>query len=106
MDSKSFSELFWSALESPDLNTYLSEKSQTTGKGGENPETIRKIYEIAHMSVKDLLSWSGMTNGELSRRFCIPIRTVQNWAIGMRECPAYVRLMMAELLGYIDVPKK
>lgn len=103
MDSKSFSELFWSALEYTDLDTYLSEKAQPSK---ENFAALRKIYEIAHMSVRDLLTRSGMTNGELSRRFCIPIRTVQNWAIGMRECPAYVRLMMAELLGYIDVPKK
>jgi hypothetical protein len=52
-------------------------------------------------SVLDLLEASGMTRRQLSERFNIPLRTVQNWCVPgneHRECPVYVRQMMQEIL--------
>ena len=47
---------------------------------------------------RDFLEEFGLTQTKLSRKFGIPLRTVQNWALGARKCPSYVRLMMAKLL--------
>lgn len=59
--------------------------------------------EIAAIPFRDLLQAMGMTQAECSRRFSIPLRTIQNWVSDVpgnhRDCPAYVRLMMAEITG-------
>ena len=55
--------------------------------------------EILAVPFRDLLKAMDLTQTECCRRFEIPLRTVQHWANGDRECPPYVRLMMAELTG-------
>lgn len=41
--------------------------------------------------VKDL---SGLSLAEFSRRYGIPVRSLENWSAGSRECPLYlVRLL-------------
>ena len=59
--------------------------------------------EILTVPFRDLLKAMDLTQAECSRRFEIPLRTIQNWAatspVAYRECPSYVRLMMAELTG-------
>lgn len=57
--------------------------------------------ELLALSFRDLLSMAGLSQSECSRRFHIPLRTVQNWARGENTCPSYVRLMMAELTGLL-----
>lgn len=55
--------------------------------------------EIAALPFRDLLKALGMTQTGCSRRYDIPLRTVQHWAAGDRDCPPYVKLMIAELAG-------
>lgn len=55
--------------------------------------------EIAALPFRDLLLAMELSQTACSRRFEIPLRTVQHWATGDRECPVYLRLMMAELIG-------
>lgn len=50
------------------------------------------------MTFQDLLDRSGMRMTELSARFGIPYRTLQDWKSGVRKAPQYVIDMMAELL--------
>ena len=33
---------------------------------------------------------SGMSRTEFAKHFEIPYRTVQNWELGLRECPDYL----------------
>ena len=58
---------------------------------------LRRIWIAARAPFREFLGEIGLTQTQLSRRFCIPLRTVQSWALGERECPAYVRLMMEEI---------
>ena len=39
-----------------------------------------------------------MTHKQLSERFGIPKRTIEDWSRGARKCPEYVVNMMMELL--------
>ena len=64
------------------------------------------IYQVSHMTMLDLLSASGLTKAAFSRRFLIPLRTVENWVSGIRPCPIYVRLMIADLLGLVTVERR
>lgn len=60
------------------------------------------IWEAYHMTIRDLRTAAGLSRMEFSRRFRIPIRTIENWectGANSRECPVYVRLLIAEALG-------
>lgn len=49
-------------------------------------------------TVKWLCEFYGISQTELSRKYGIPLRTVQDWYAERRTPPAYVVNMMQELL--------
>ena len=108
MNDKKFCLIWNDALKSDDSDAFISEWSLSSMWGDQDDDGIAKIaagigniWDVAHMSVRDLCSRVGIGQSELSRRFCIPLRTVQNWCGGQNPCPPYVVLMMARLLGVI-----
>ena len=46
------------------------------------------------MTFKELREGSGMTRGQFAEYFEIPYRTIQNWELGLRECPEYLLKLM------------
>lgn len=66
-------------------------------------EQFRTLWHVANDPFKVLLDRMGLTQTECSRRFCIPFRTVQNWAGEVRSAPPYLRLMMAEAVGLLRI---
>lgn len=42
------------------------------------------------MNFKEIRELSGMNLKQFSEYFNIPYRTVQNWDLGLRQCPEYV----------------
>ena len=50
------------------------------------------------LNVKEICIKYGLSQTELSRKFSIPLRTVQDWYAGKRKPPIYVLSMMEELL--------
>lgn len=46
------------------------------------------------MDFKDLIENSGMNTTQFAEYFEIPYRTIQNWKLGLRECPEYVLKLM------------
>lgn len=59
---------------------------------------LRKVWMGVNTPFRDFLAAFGITQTQLSRRFGIPIRTIQDWAGERRHCPIYVRKLMATLL--------
>ena len=55
-------------------------------------------------TIKEICAEYGLSQIELSRRFDIPYRTVQDWCRGLRVPPEYVVRMIEELLkrGYVN----
>lgn len=51
------------------------------------------------MNFNNLMTKYKMNIKQLSDRFDIPYRTVQNWASGQRECAEYIIKMMDEILS-------
>lgn len=45
---------------------------------------------MTQMTFKELREGSGMNRGQFAEHFGIPYRTVQNWELGLRECPDYL----------------
>lgn len=60
---------------------------------------LENIWNVAHMSVKDICKEAGQTQRQLATRFCIPKRTIEDWCWGVSKCSDYTRLIMAECLG-------
>ena len=109
MTDKQFYLIYTEALASADRDAFVSDWSLSTTFGDtfdvdddaiiSRTEEIGKIWDAAHMSVQDLCDRAGIGQIELSRKFCIPLRTVQNWFGGQNRCPQYVVLMMSRLLS-------
>ncbi|MBD5556835.1 MAG: hypothetical protein HDQ95_16220 [Roseburia sp.] len=108
MNDKLFRKLWEDALVQPNLELYIGEYgypewyNEIVGRDDEEElseeelsevvRTLTAIHEVAHMSVRDIISEAGMTLQAFSDRFCIPLRTVERWAAGERECSSHQRL--------------
>lgn len=80
------------------LSSAFPEESDITVTASE----LILIWDAYHMTIRDLRTAADLSRMDFSRRFCIPIRSVENWECNgpnSRECPTYVRLLIAEALG-------
>lgn len=106
MKDKDFFAIWCNALKVGDRDAFISNRSLSSifvdSDNGKNmADEIGKIWDVAHMTVRDLCNRADIGQSELSKKFCIPLRTVQNWCGGQNQCPPYIVLMMARLLGII-----
>lgn len=53
------------------------------------------IFTMAHGGFRAVRELSGYTIKAFAFRYGIPIRTVENWSMGARECPEYVWRLIA-----------
>lgn len=65
---------------------------------------LGQIWDAAHRTVPEIAKAAGLSNRKLAERFCIPYRTVEDWAAERRESPLYVRLMLQQCLGLLPAP--
>lgn len=111
MTYETYRNLVSDALNAENEEMFIAEQgwADWMDEYGEDTDRIagdmRNIYQVSHMTMLDLLSASGLTKAAFSRRFLIPLRTVENWVSGIRPCPIYVRLMIADLLGLVTVER-
>ena len=112
MTYKQYSTCVTDAQKYTDREAYISDLALSS-MWGDLPEddiptarveAIAKIWDAYHKSVKDIAAEAGMTQRELAERFCIPLRTVEDWCAGKRTPPDYVRVMMQERLGIFRPP--
>lgn len=64
-------------------------------------EPLLALWHVANDPFRALLERMGLTQTQCATRFCVPLRTVQDWAGDRREAAPYLRLMMAELTGVV-----
>lgn len=62
---------------------------------------LHVLWHVKNDPFRSFLDCMGLSQSECSRRFCVPLRTVQGWTLGERSCPPYIRLMMAEITGIL-----
>lgn len=108
MKSDLFYQLFYAALKSENMDEFVAEN----GAGGKMErecdmdtaiDQMREIWLMAHMTVADLRKTTGLSQTKFGLRFCIPQRTIEGWERGKCECKPYIRLMMAEILGLVNI---
>lgn len=106
MTDKAFYTLWGAALESSDRDFFISEWSTSSifPEDADLLETanyVGQVWDVAHMSVRDICTAAGLTQIALATKFCIPRRTVEDWCTGRRPTKDYDRLMMARLLDLL-----
>lgn len=112
MENKTLSLLWAEALTSDDCDRYVAEWSTSSIWGNMEDLTdddlltaavkLTQIWELAHMTVKEICKKANLSQSALADRFCIPRRTVEDWCRGLRTPPDYIRFMMALLLELLN----
>lgn len=65
---------------------------------------LRGIYAAVSRPVREIVSTTGLSQAAFAERLCIPLRTVEDWCRGLRDCPVYVRLLIQQALGQYTPP--
>lgn len=109
LDDKTIDLLICEALQFDDEDRYLSEWATSslfdTGHDDQDPDysgilnLLHAIYRAAHITVREIRTHTGLTQAAFALRYHIPKRSVENWEGGIRSCPDYLRLMLAQLTG-------
>lgn len=60
---------------------------------------LGELWDVAHMSIREIRAFSGLSQHAFSDRFCIPNRTLEDWEGSRRSCPDYLRLLLAQAVG-------
>lgn len=112
MNDKLFNELYGAALAANDKTAYVSdwalssiwEDDPTSEIPPERIGQLEGIWDVAHLSIRDIRGHLGLTQVEFSQRYCIPCRTIGNWETGSSACPSYLRLLLIESAGLYKRP--
>ena len=109
-----FYVLFGAATKEQDRGRYIAEWSSSSVfypdenspdiDAGELTEALENIWDVAHMSTRDIRQHMGLTQAAFAERFCIPRRTIEGWESGGKD-KQYVVLALAELAGMLKVKR-
>ena len=108
MTDKLFYKLWQDALAQPDKELYIAEYGypdwfdEISSDPAELIDKLDQIHTVAHMSVREILKRAGLSQAAFAIKFCIPLRTVEDWATQKRKCSDYVRLAFCRQLGFIN----
>mgnify|MGYP004456718417 FL=1 len=97
-----------------DVDSYLSDVATSTiwgkGFGGEDvpipAERIRElsdIYAAVNRGMKEIVSFTGLSQAGFAERFLIPLRTVESWCMGTRPCPLCWKMLLQQAVGLLKL---
>ena len=98
-----FRDLWQKAQKAPDADSFAKSCDFPGSDLAPVKDQLSRLWHVAHDDFRDLLKAMQIRQTEMATHFCIPLRTVQGWALGERECSGYIRLMIAEATGYITL---
>ena len=112
LNCHNFYILFTAATKEQNRNRYIAEWSTSSifYPEPENPDidanelvdSLGNIWDVAHLTVRDIRQHLGLTQAAFAERFCVPRRTVEGWE-ARRTTPPYVVLLLAESAGMLKV---
>ena len=113
MTDKQFNILWDDALTAQNREAYVSDWSLSPvwGDGPEADappariEMLTQLWDAAHLSVRDIRVHTGLSQRAFATRYCISRRTVENWESGSRQCPDFIRLLLAQICGCYRRPE-
>lgn len=110
MTDKLFCTLFAAALAAADRDAFVSDWSLSSGwvDAADIPADciaeLGHIWDAAHLTIRDIRQHTGLSQAAFAMRYCIPTRTLEDWERGVRSCPDYLRLLLAQAAGLYTRP--
>lgn len=115
MIDKLFCTLFSAALAAADRDAFVSDWSLSSVWGdapapdadipAERIDTLERLWDVAHLTIRDIRQHTGLSQAAFATRYCIPTRTLEDWERGARSCPDYLRLLLAQATGAYQRPR-
>lgn len=112
---RDFYTLFGAATTEQDRERFISEwSSSSIFYPGENvpdinaddlADALGNIWDVAHLTTRDIRQHLGLTQAAFAERFCIPRRTVENWERKGGHIPTYNILAYADITGMLKVKR-
>ena len=105
MTDQQFYTTFGAALTDQDRDAFVSDwaLSSIWGDGEDIPperiDELARLWDAAHMAIRDIREHTGLSQAKFATRYCIPLRTIEDWERGARKCPNYLRLLLAQATG-------
>ena len=106
--------LFTAATKEQDRDRYIAEWNSSSifypNSGspdidaGELADALGNIWDVAHLTTRDIRQHLGLTQAAFAERFCVPRRTIENWEY-KNKIPTYYILALAELVGLLKVKR-
>lgn len=111
MTREQYSFAVTEAAEYTDLDTYLTDVAMSTvwGNAPDVPipqrqlDDLTAIFAAVHRTTRDILDLTGLSQASFAKRYVIPRRTFQDWVLGVRACPLYLRLLLQQSEGLLQV---
>lgn len=94
MDDRIMSILWKAAKEQPDRDLFVAEFAP-------RQISVSRLAEIHHVvwtPFREIVQQAGMTQRAFAEHFCIPLRTVEDWARGVGAPPIWVKKLIVEKL--------
>lgn len=109
---KLFYTLFAEAIATADRDAFVSDWSLSSAWGdtpdvdipADRLDMLGQLWDVAHLTIKDIRAHTGLSQAAFATRFCIPRRTVEDWERGARSCPDYLRLLLTQAVGLYTRP--
>lgn len=112
-----FYVLFGAATTEQDKFRYIAEWSSSSiffPEGEDSPDidaaelsdALSNIWDVAHLTTRDIRQHLGMTQAAFAERFCVPRRTVENWERKGGHIPPYNILAYADITGMLKVKRE
>lgn len=109
---KLFYTLFGEAITSPDRDAFVSDWSLSSVWGdapdadipADRIDMLARLWDAAHLTIRDIRQHTGLSQAAFATRYCIPTRTLEDWERGVRSCPDYLRLLLAQATGIYTRP--
>lgn len=101
-----FLQLYEEATQYNDVENYIAERGwQEWMDDYGTPEDVstiigmlERIYQLAHMGIKEMRQMVSPSRAAFSRLYGIPDRTLQEWEYGNNHMPEYTKKLIAHTL--------
>lgn len=110
MTDKQFSIFWGEALSVADRDAFISDAAlssawddtASTEISADRVNQLGQIWDVAHLTIKDIRTAIGLSQAAFAQHFCIPCRSIENWESGVSACPDYLRLLLAQATGLYE----
>lgn len=94
---ETFAVLYGEAKEYSNIHSYILERGRQMDHINENDTTqiLTDIYDMSVNGINGIAKINSMGLSKLSRKFYIPLVTLQKWKYGERKPPEYTLLMIS-----------